>query len=128
MKSADATFLPGAHAEGYYRRVAIFLLTGYDYGAFQVTMILDQPRTAFLPSLLFTKLEFPIFTGRIRSPDTGYGEATLQSNNWVLGFCFRNGTCAFHLYSCGVAEHENPVSLSEVPRGLADLVDEKVRG
>ncbi|CAH0183495.1 MULTISPECIES: hypothetical protein [Rahnella] len=128
MNRTDATFLTEAHAEGYYSRVAIFRPDGYGYGAFQVTMILDQSRTATLPEELFSKLAFPFFTGRIMSPDMGFGEATWHNNNWTLGFSFREGTCALHLYSCGVAEHENPVSLSEVARGLADLVDEKVRG
>lgn len=127
MNRTAATSLTAAHVEGYYSHVAIFSPEGYEFGAWQVAMTLDTARTAALPLELFRQMTFPIVPGRIFSPDPEFGEAAYLNGLWVLGFRFREGICGLHLYSNGVPEHENPVSLSEVAQILADQTDERIR-
>ncbi|ALX97545.1 hypothetical protein AV650_28825 (plasmid) [Serratia fonticola] len=55
---------------------------------------------------------FPALKKRLFIPDQPYRKVMISdSGEWDMGFVFQEGVCELHLYSNGIPEDENPVSL-----------------
>ncbi|MBA0170452.1 hypothetical protein [Pectobacterium versatile] len=94
----------------------------YQYGAWRVLICLgdnvNEPQKAF---------SFPELQRRLLLPDTDYQAVTAMGlSEPSIGFRFRARISEMHLYSNGVAENDNPVSLEQVARALIQTVTQRL--
>lgn len=49
-----------------------------------------------------------------------------DSDEWDMGFAFRDGVCGLHLYSNGIPEEKNPVPLKKVVSELISSIESRL--
>lgn len=70
---------------------------------------------------------FPALEKRLFIPDQPYRKVMISdSDEWDMGFAFRNGVCELHLYSNGIPEDENPVPLKQVVSELISSIESRL--
>jgi len=70
---------------------------------------------------------FPVLEKRLFVPDQPYRKVMISdSDEWDMGFAFRDGVCELHLYSNGIPEEENPVSLEKVVSELISSIESRL--
>ncbi|MCZ4060968.1 hypothetical protein O3W44_20650 [Pantoea sp. LMR881] len=112
-----------AGALGKYCRCDIFSPPDYQHGAWRAIVTLDALKTRNVRNAATRQFELPVLERRLITPDGPYGLAVPDGEGWKMGFCFREGRAELHLYSNGIAEGENPVTLQEVAETLCAGVD-----
>ncbi|HAU5565735.1 TPA: hypothetical protein JD264_18230 [Serratia fonticola] len=70
---------------------------------------------------------FPVLEKRLFIPDLPYRKVMISdSDEWDMGFAFRDGVCELHLYSNGIPEDENPVPLKRVVSELIGSIESRL--
>lgn len=70
---------------------------------------------------------FPVLEKRLFVPDQPYRKVMISdSDEWDMGFAFRDGVCELHLYSNGIPEEENPVPLEKVVSELISSIESRL--
>ena len=70
---------------------------------------------------------FPSLEKRLFIPDQPYRKVLVSdSDEWDMGFAFRDGICELHLYSNGIPEDENPVPLKNVVSALISSIESRL--
>lgn len=70
---------------------------------------------------------FPALEKRLFIPDQPYRKVVISdSDEWDMGFAFKNGVCEMHLYSNGIPESENPVPLQNVAQALIAAIENQM--
>lgn len=70
---------------------------------------------------------FPALKKRLFIPDQPYRKVMISdSGEWDMGFVFQEGVCELHLYSNGIPEDENPVSLKKVVSELISSIESRL--
>lgn len=70
---------------------------------------------------------FPALEKRLFIPDQPYRKVVISdSDEWDMGFMFKEGVCELHLYSNGIPEDENPVPLKKVVSELISSIESRL--
>lgn len=92
---------------------------GYDYGAWRVQISLDDDNPG-----LHGFIPLHPLSNRLIIADPGYNGIKVMSNGIPLpAMRFVSGRCELHLYTNGIAEEDNPVTVSDAAVLLCESVE-----
>ncbi|AHJ77512.1 type II toxin-antitoxin system RelB/DinJ family antitoxin [Kosakonia sacchari] len=114
--------------EGTYCSVEVYRPESYQYGAWQVRVMLKPARRGqSLPaSLSWQGFTFPAVTDRVFSVASPYSTPVTGKHGTEIGFRFVEGYAFFHLYTSGTDEEHNAINAGEVAATLGEYVDGKL--
>lgn len=73
------------------------------------------------------RIHVPTLEKRLFIPDQPYRKVLISdSDEWDMGFAFKDGICELHLYSNGIPEDENPVPLKKVVSELISSIESRL--
>ncbi len=98
---------------------------GYDLGAWQATIKLDDEEKEICGDRPLS-FKIPKLNYRNILPDDGYRIAGLSKDEVKSGGLFKDGIWCGHVYSNGIAEDNNPVSIDSVKVSLEEHVKQSV--
>lgn len=92
---------------------------GYDYGAWRVQISLNDDNPG-----LHGNIPLHPLTNRLIVADPGYNGIKMMSNGIPLpAMRFINGRCELHLYTNGIPEDDNPVTVSDAAALIYESVE-----
>ena len=98
---------------------------GYDFGAWQAIIKLDDAEKEIVKErpLVF---KIPRLNYRNILSDDGYRMPGFVNDEVTLGGIFKDGIWCGHVYSNGIAEEKNPVSIDSVKIGLEERIKQSI--
>ena len=98
---------------------------GYDFGAWQAIIKLDDDEKKIVRDrpLVF---KIPRLNYRNILSDDGYRMAGFVNDEVTLGGMFKDGIWCGHVYSNGIAEQNNPVSIDSVKNSLEERIKQSM--
>ncbi|WP_282497942.1 hypothetical protein [Pantoea stewartii] len=103
--------------------VTVYSPLDYAPGAWKVHIRLKDGVRSPKSGFALPRLEKRLFI-----PDQPYRKVQISdSDEWDMGFAFRNGICELHLYSNGIPEDENPVPLEQVVSELIKSIESRLQ-
>ncbi|MBA8563694.1 hypothetical protein HVV49_23430 (plasmid) [Citrobacter freundii] len=114
--------------KGTYCTVEVYQPDGYQYGAWQVRVVLTPARKGqAVPDIeSWQAFAFPKIPARIFNVASPYSQPVSGKHGIEVGFRFVEGHTFFHLYSNGTPEEENTITIDEVAGRFGDYLDSKL--
>lgn len=113
---------------GTYCTVEVYQPEGYEYGAWQVRVMLNPARKGqTVPKIeSWLTFAFPKIPERIFNVASPYSMPVTVKEQLEIGFRFVEGYTFFHLYSNGTTEENNTINIDEVAGRLGDYIDSEL--
>ncbi|HHT8253538.1 TPA: type II toxin-antitoxin system RelB/DinJ family antitoxin [Citrobacter braakii] len=127
LHQAGAVITSTVH-QGTYCTVEVYRPEDYEYGAWQVRVMLKPGRKEkSLPGTLnWQGFTFPKIPERIFNVASPYSVPVSGEHGIEIGFQFVEGYTFFHLYSNGTPEEKNTINIDEVAGRIGDYLDSKL--
>lgn len=106
-------------------KIKIIQPEGYDFGAYRVTIQLDDDEKEIIRDRPLT-FKIPRLSYRSILSDDGYRMAEFVNDEVILGGMIIDGIWRGHVYSNGIGEEKNPVSIESVTNSLEERIKQSI--